>query len=260
LSGDFTKGLFWTWTSATVKRVVRSTLAAEAYAVSEATETGQMLRQLLVEIRCHSKPKQLEVDAQKHPLIVCTDSGNLSKTVPKDTSTVADKRLRIVITMLRDVFLGVENTVLRWVPTRLMLADNLTKSTKLSLIHALMSSTKFVCDDPHDVDVVSVVDDEVDESWDLGLTLSVLFVLFSVLGFITFCRWILSWYCFLFVRPVAGGVLAITAIDRWRRLVRRLFRIRRLQRLFAYLGHLLQCVLPVPSTVRASLLSGFKLQ
>ena len=39
------------WRSATIKRVVRSTLAAEGYAVSEATEQTEWLKQVLEEVQ-----------------------------------------------------------------------------------------------------------------------------------------------------------------------------------------------------------------
>ena len=38
------------WTSTTIKRLVRSTLAAEAYSVSEAVEEAQWLRSVLAEM------------------------------------------------------------------------------------------------------------------------------------------------------------------------------------------------------------------
>ena len=51
---EFWQGLFQVgsllfWSPATVKRVVRSTLAAESYAVSEAVETAQWLRHVMCE-------------------------------------------------------------------------------------------------------------------------------------------------------------------------------------------------------------------
>ena len=42
--GEFQLGHLAYWTSSTIKRVVRSTLAAEAYSVSEAVEEAQWLR------------------------------------------------------------------------------------------------------------------------------------------------------------------------------------------------------------------------
>ena len=49
-SSDFRNVIPLMYKPATVKRVVRSTLAAEAYAVSEATETAQLLRHALLEL------------------------------------------------------------------------------------------------------------------------------------------------------------------------------------------------------------------
>ena len=48
--GEFQLGHLVYWTSNTIKRVVRSTLAAEAYSVSEAVEEAQWLRSVLAEM------------------------------------------------------------------------------------------------------------------------------------------------------------------------------------------------------------------
>ena len=48
--GEFQLGHLVYWTSSTIKRVVRSTLAAEAYSVSEAVEEAQWLRSVLAEM------------------------------------------------------------------------------------------------------------------------------------------------------------------------------------------------------------------
>ncbi|CAE8634312.1 unnamed protein product, partial [Polarella glacialis] len=47
VTGQYQLGTVWAWSSATVKSVVRSTLAAGAYGISEAAEHGHLLRQLL---------------------------------------------------------------------------------------------------------------------------------------------------------------------------------------------------------------------
>ena len=112
-----------------MKRVVRSTLAAEAYAVSEAAESGLLVTQILEELLFGTRRHTLTAVDQKPqiPLIVVTDSKNLEQTVPADTTAVADKRLRIVICMLRQFFVEDELGKLQWVPTKLMLGDQLTK-------------------------------------------------------------------------------------------------------------------------------------
>ena len=48
--GEFQLGHLVHWTSSTIKRVVRSTLAAESYSVSEAVEEAQWLRSVLAEM------------------------------------------------------------------------------------------------------------------------------------------------------------------------------------------------------------------
>ena len=48
--GEFHLGHLVYWTSSTIKRVVRSTLAAEAYSVSEAVDEAQWLRSVLAEM------------------------------------------------------------------------------------------------------------------------------------------------------------------------------------------------------------------
>ncbi|CAE8625872.1 unnamed protein product [Polarella glacialis] len=133
VTGDFSLGVLWTWVSATVKRVVRSTLAAEAYAVSEAAEFAQMMCQLLTEITqpvavgaAPQTLKALEQCSAQRPVMVITDSQNLASTVGKDATAVADKRLRIVVAMLRELFAS-PGCTLQWRPTCLMMADPLTK-------------------------------------------------------------------------------------------------------------------------------------
>ena len=49
-NGEFQLGHLVYWTSSAIKRVVRSTLAAEAYSVSEAAEEAQWVRSVLAEM------------------------------------------------------------------------------------------------------------------------------------------------------------------------------------------------------------------
>ena len=133
-TGDFRKTLPLLWCSATIKRVVRATLAAEAYASTDTMESCHWLRQVLTEVlepprgREPIPLKLVEEIAQKRqPIIVLSDANNLTQTVAKDAGIVADKRLRIVISMLREYVVPAQNTSLRWVPTGRMVADALTK-------------------------------------------------------------------------------------------------------------------------------------
>ena len=73
--GEFQLGHLVYWTSSTIKRVVRSTLAAEAYSVSEAVEEAQWLRSVLAEMWPSvpsSLPRSLrtvEMDSLRRPIV-----------------------------------------------------------------------------------------------------------------------------------------------------------------------------------------------
>ena len=140
------------WKSATIKRVVRSTLAAESYAVSESTESAQLLQFLLSEIlqMSNSAPdlRAIEQGSVSVPVRALTDSENLSLSIRRDAGAVADKRLRIVIAMLRqtvhDVALrGKHSVSIEWVPTHKMVADALTKIMDRGMIRAFLMSVAF---------------------------------------------------------------------------------------------------------------------
>ena len=73
------------------------------------------------------------------PLIVCTDSENLTQAIRRDAGQIQDKRLRIVIAMLRQTCEIEPSVTVRWVPTHLMVADALTKTgLDLVLIRAFL--------------------------------------------------------------------------------------------------------------------------
>ena len=73
------------WQRTTIKRVVRSTLEAEGYAVSEGTESAQWFRHLLTEAHmARSSLTDVEKDSLKSPPLVFIDSYSLANTVKKD--------------------------------------------------------------------------------------------------------------------------------------------------------------------------------
>ena len=96
--GRFDTGCVILWQSATVKRVVRSTLSAEAYGISEGIETAQWVRHVMAEIL---NPDESLADIEKHSvkriIHAVTDSQNLADNVDNDAGASADKRLRIVV-------------------------------------------------------------------------------------------------------------------------------------------------------------------
>ena len=168
--------------SATVKRVVRSTLAAEAYAISEAVEAAQLIRYVLLELTHRHTPPEagsvrrrsaggadngassaaravalsavpvsgriatlrvIESDMKSFPVTVITDSDNLAQSLRKDAGQIQDKRLRIVISMLRQTLEIESFLTIRWLPTHLMVADALTKlGLPMELLEAFLGSQK----------------------------------------------------------------------------------------------------------------------
>ena len=135
--GEFQLGHLVYKTSSTIKRVVRSTLAAEAY--SDAVEEAQLLRSVLAEMWLSvpsSLPRSLrteEMDSLRRSIVTLSDSFNFCQGVKSDKGTGSDKRLRIVTAMLRRVFCGAQGATLAFVTTTTMLADALTKA----LVHCL---------------------------------------------------------------------------------------------------------------------------
>ena len=142
--GESQLGHVFYWTSSTIKRVVRSTLAAEAYSVSEAVEEAQWLRSVLAE-KWPSVPstlprslKTVEMVSLRRPIVTLSDSFNLCQAVKSDKGTGSDKRLLIVTAMLRQVLCGAQGATLAFVTTVSMLADALTKA--LVHCHSLLAA------------------------------------------------------------------------------------------------------------------------
>ena len=145
LSGHFEMGHLISYKSGTIKRVVRSTLASEAYSISEAAEQAEWIRHILHEL--HSGPsvslREVQATACPQPVIVCTDSRNLADTVQSNAGTTSDKRLRIVTAMLRQTFAPDTGMTLRWVNTHEMYADALAKVMVALAVIAIMSSKHY---------------------------------------------------------------------------------------------------------------------
>ena len=126
--------MWFCWTSSTIKRVVRSTLAAEAYSVSEAVEEAQWLRSVLAE-RWPSVPRPLprylrtvEMDSLRRPIVTLSDSFKLCQAVKSDKGTGSDKQLRNRYSNAETSLLRSTGATLGFVTTATMLADALTKA------------------------------------------------------------------------------------------------------------------------------------
>ena len=106
------------WNSNKIKRVVGSTLAAEALSLRSALDHANFLRAILAEIM---QENMLEI-----PIISVIDSNNLLEA-SLSTKFVEDKKLRLDIAQIQES-LSTENVTLQWIETALMLADSLTKN------------------------------------------------------------------------------------------------------------------------------------
>ena len=104
------------WQSRRLRRVARSTIAAETLAASDACETCILLSSQIAEI----------MGMEKLPIVLVTDNESLANAT-RSTTSVEEKRLRIDIAALREMVNSKEIHDIRWVPTEHQLADCLTK-------------------------------------------------------------------------------------------------------------------------------------
>ena len=102
------------WRANKIRRVVRSTLAAETMALQEGLEEAMYIRSLIFEL------KHVEV-----PIVGYVDNKSLVEAV-HSTKQVNDRRLRIDIGAIKEV-LGREVKQIRWIHGSSQLANCLTK-------------------------------------------------------------------------------------------------------------------------------------
>ena len=106
------------WQSKRVRRVVKSTLAAETLAALDAAQAGVFTATLLDEI--------LNVPFTSVPIKCFVDNRSLVDAA-YSTKSVEDKHLRINIAVLRDMLCTRSVSTIRWVKTSHQLANVLTK-------------------------------------------------------------------------------------------------------------------------------------
>ena len=114
-----------------VKRVCKSTIAAETMALLEAADTAYFLK-LLIEDMLGTK--------EKIPIICYTDNESLVQNLAT-SNTVSDFRLRVDIARLREMLATKEITKVNWIDTKKQVADCLTKQKDgPNLIRAINSN------------------------------------------------------------------------------------------------------------------------
>ena len=108
------------WQSKRVKRVVKSTLAAETLAMVDAAEAAVYYRKFILEIL------GMDDSIKNVPIVCCTDNSSLYDAAHSSTQ-IEDKRLRIEIAILREMLNKREITRFAWVESGKQVADSLTK-------------------------------------------------------------------------------------------------------------------------------------
>ena len=118
------------WQSRKLKRVVKSTLAAETLALMAGVECAFL---------CRTTIKELVGIKEGLPILAKTDSRSLVDSA-RSSKTLEDDRLKVDICVLRDYLRLGELEQIDWVDTKDQLADSLTKSGASShkLLEALM--------------------------------------------------------------------------------------------------------------------------
>ena len=117
-----------------IKRVCRSTLAAEANGFLMGVEAAEYLRSILMEI-LHPDIllRDLESEFLKGKIACFTDAKSLEQTLNKDAGQPQDKRVRILVAQIKEILGGPDydndaSAYAVWVDTSQMLADVLTKA------------------------------------------------------------------------------------------------------------------------------------
>ena len=107
------------WQSRRLRRVVKSTIAAECLATIEAAETTVLMTFALKQF--------LKNSCQSIKTMLYCDNKSLVNSVYSSTN-IEDKRLRIDICVLRDMLSQKELTDIVWVPSNLQIANCMTKN------------------------------------------------------------------------------------------------------------------------------------
>ena len=104
------------WESRRVRRVVKSTLAAETLALVDCAETAIYVKQIICEL----------LNERNLPIICYTDNKSLTDSLASRKS-VDDRRLRIDMAELNDMLAQKEIKAIEWISTARQLANPLTK-------------------------------------------------------------------------------------------------------------------------------------
>ena len=108
------------WSASKIRRTVHSTLAAEALAMLNSVDNAMYLGSMITELY------QDQFKQNRIPVTVHTDSKSIHDNL-HSTKQVNEKRLRVTMAELQEMLQKREIQNIRWMPSKLLLADALTK-------------------------------------------------------------------------------------------------------------------------------------
>ena len=132
------------WHSKQIGRVVRSTLSAEAYAMSSSLDNLTWIRCMWGYIKDPNfRWSQPEVSLKaEHPGLMITDCKSLYDLITKTAvPNCQEWRTTIEVMLLKEQ--SKDHTMCRWVSTAIMLADSLTKVMDSTFLRTVMQLGKF---------------------------------------------------------------------------------------------------------------------
>ena len=143
------------WKSHRIKRVVRSTLAAETMAANEAVEHADLLRAHLVELHGTLTFQEHLSDTSAVPVIHLTDCKSLYDLLHKRGTIPSERRLQIDVEALRES-IEYYNVTSRWCNTKQMLADCLTKDdpNAVTYLRHVLRNGKYGITQDHDLEKI----------------------------------------------------------------------------------------------------------
>uniref|UniRef100_A0A093UWB3 Transposon Ty2-OR1 Gag-Pol polyprotein n=1 Tax=Talaromyces marneffei PM1 TaxID=1077442 RepID=A0A093UWB3_TALMA len=124
------------WSSTKCKRVARSVLASETYAMANGFDVAAVIKSTLTQLLHLSEPI---------PLVLCTDSKSLYECLVK-LGTTREKRLMIDLMCLRQAYERQEITEVRWINGNTNPADAMTKSKPCRALQELIDMNKLRID------------------------------------------------------------------------------------------------------------------
>src|SRR6266536_2021329 len=119
------------WSSIKCKRVTRSVLASELYALAHGFDIGTTIKSTIQKI--------LGID--QLPIVLCTDSKSLYDCLVK-LGTTQEKRLMVDLMYLRQAYERRKITEIKWISRGTNPADAITKSKPCPALKLLVDTNK----------------------------------------------------------------------------------------------------------------------